>query len=357
MANYTMFDKLLEMVNNRRMKKIVVIGGGTGSSVVLAGLKKYDDLSITAIVNMTDDGGSNAVVRDELGLLPLSDLRKSILALADENYNDILRELFVYRFHNGNGLEGHTLGNLLMAASVDIVGSELGAIRNLEELFSVKGHVVPVTTDSVYLVAEYEDGVRIVGEHLIDEIKEDKRIMKFGLDKNAKINEEAKRAIEDADFLVIGPGDIYTSLLACIVVNGVAESIQRSRGKLIFISNLMTKKGQTRGMSHLDIVNVMEEYIGRKMDNVLINNGEIKKELIEKYIEDGENLINDDFKKEDKRILRKDIVANTEYVKDRGDTLKRSLVRHDPEKMGSILYQLFRGRILSLFLRMISRFY
>ena len=336
--------------------KVVVIGGGTGTSVVLSGLKKYSDLNLSVIVNMTDDGGSNAVVRDEFGILPLSDLRKSLIALADEDYNEILRELFVYRFHNGKGFKGHTLGNLLMLAAVDITGSEKKSIEILEELFNTKGKIIPVTIDDVKLVARYADGEEIVGEHLIDDINEDKKIESFGLDSSAKVTEEAKQAILNADWIVVGPGDTYTSILACIVVGGVAEAIQKSNTKLIFVSNLMTKIGQTRGLSHLGIVELIEEYIGRKMDYVLINNGDISQNLIDKYIKDGEEIIVDDMEL-DKRVIREDIVANTEYIKDKGDSLKRSLVRHDSKKLGKVLHKTFRGKLKGLLIAFISKYY
>jgi len=336
--------------------KIVVIGGGTGTSVVLSGLKRYSDLDLSVIVNMTDDGGSNAVVRDEFGILPLSDLRKSLIALADEHYNKILREIFIYRFHNGVGFKGHTLGNLLMLAVVDITGSEEKAIEILEELFNTKGKIIPVTTDDVRLVARYTDGGKVVGEHLIDEISEDKKIESFGLNSPAKITEEAEQAILNADYIVIGPGDIYTSVLACVVVNGVAEAIQRSHAKLIFVSNLMTKIGQTRGLSHLNIVELVEKYIGKRMNYILINNGDISQKLIDRYIEDGEEIIEDDMR-EDSRVVRKDIVANTEYVKEQGDNLKRSLVRHDSEKLGTALYEIFRGKLKRFLISFISKYY
>jgi len=336
--------------------KIVVIGGGTGTSVVLSGLKKYEDLDISVVVSMTDDGGSNAVVRDEFGILPLSDLRKSLIALADENYNDILRELFIYRFHNGKGFKGHTLGNLLMVAAVDVTGSEEKAVEILEELFHTRGKIIPVTTDDVRLVARYVDGKEIVGEHLIDEICEDKKIESFGLDSSARISKEAKKEILNADYIVIGPGDTYTSILACIVVNGVAEVIQKSSAKLIFVSNLMTKIGQTRGLSHLDVVSLVEEYVGRRMDNILINNGDISQDLINRYIEDGESVMVDDML-EDERVVRKDIVANTEHIRERGDVLKRSLVRHDPEKLSQALYEIFRGKLKRFLMSFISKFY
>jgi uncharacterized cofD-like protein len=165
--------------------KITVIGGGTGTSTVLEGLKKYKDLDISIIVGMMDDGGSNAVVRDEFGLLPFSDLRKSIIALSQENEGGILRDLFTYRFSEGEGLKGHTLGNLLMIAMTDITGSEIGAIETFKYLFSVGGDILPVTLDKVKLVAEYSNGKKVIGEHLIDEPEEDLYIKKFYLDGKA----------------------------------------------------------------------------------------------------------------------------------------------------------------------------
>jgi len=155
---------------------ITVIGGGTGSSTVLEGLKSKKDLSLKVIVGMMDDGGSNAVVRDEFGLLPLSDLRKSIIALSTENEDQILRNLFTYRFSQGDGLKGHTLGNLLMIAMTEITGSEVEAIEMFKYLFSVSGDIIPVTLDKVKLVAEYTNGMKIVGEHFIDEPEEDRKI-------------------------------------------------------------------------------------------------------------------------------------------------------------------------------------
>ena len=142
--------------------KITVIGGGTGSTTVLEGLKKKKDLDLNVIVGMMDDGGSNAVVRDEFGLLPLSDLRKSIIALSQENENQMLRNLFTYRFSQGNGLKGHTLGNLLMIAMTEITGSEVEAIEMFKYFFSVTGNIIPVTLDKVHLVAEYDDGSKVV---------------------------------------------------------------------------------------------------------------------------------------------------------------------------------------------------
>lgn len=335
---------------------IVVVGGGTGTSVILNGLKRYRSLDISVVVNMTDDGGSNAVVRDEFGVLPLSDLRKSLIALADENYNDILRQLFVYRFPEGNSLKGHTLGNLLMLGLVDITGSEIQTVKLLEELFHTKGRILPVTADDVRLVAKYSNGEVVRGEHLIDEVCEDKKIESFGLDNTARISGESHDAILNADYIVVGPGDLYTSLLACIVINGVPEAIEKSNAELIYIGNLMSKIGQTRDMTQSDIVGTIEEYMGRKFDTILLNNGKISDELLEQYREDGEKIISDDMEN-DSRVKRGDIVANSEYVKERGDNLKRSLVRHDSQKIADILYKEFAGPVKRIWMSLISTFY
>ncbi|MDD4381916.1 MAG: YvcK family protein [Candidatus Dojkabacteria bacterium] len=330
---------------------IVVIGGGTGSTVVLEGLKNYRDLNLSVIVSMMDDGGSNAVVRDEFGLLPLSDVRKSIIALSNSDDNEILRKLFTYRFSEGENIKGHTMGNLLMIAMTDIMGSEIEAIKMFENMFGVRGDVIPVTLDKTRLVAEYTDGTKIVGEHEIDEIKEDKKIKKFYLDSKASIYKEAKERILNADYIILGPGDLYTTVISNIIVEGVSDAIKKSRAKLVYITNLMSKIGQTRHRTQKEIIELLEENCKKKMDYVLINNGRIPEEAYKRYIADGENLIIDNVI-ENKRlqVIREDLVANDPIKKDKGDVLIRSLVRHDSKKLGKILYGIFNHSSLSRFL-------
>jgi uncharacterized cofD-like protein len=335
--------------------KITVIGGGTGTSTVLEGLKKYKDLDISIIVGMMDDGGSNAVVRDEFGLLPFSDLRKSIIALSGENEGDILRDLFTYRFAEGEGLKGHTLGNLLMIAMTDITGSEVGAIETFKYLFSVRGDILPVTLDKVRLVAEYSNGEQVVGEHFIDEPENDLRIKNFYLDSKATAYKGAVDAILNADYIVVGPGDLYTTTLANIVVEGIPQALQKTKAKIIFITNLMTKIGQTRGFTQRSMVELLEGYIGRRLDYILMNNGKIPQEAYKRYVEDGESLFKDDLGNNSGRtILREDLVANSLIKKQRGDTLVRSLVRHDPQKLGKHLYKIFRKGWRSVLFRLFS---
>ena len=333
---------------------ITVIGGGTGSTVVLEGLKKYKDLNLSVIVGMMDDGGSNATVRDEFGLLPLSDVRKSLLALSDSSNNEVWRKLFLYRFSEGNGFKGHTLGNLLMIAMTDILGSELEAIEMFKNLFNVRGEILPVTFDSVRLVAEYDDGSKVVGEHYIDEPSKNKNIVNFYLDSKADAFEGAIKSIRNADFIVLGPGDLYTTILPNILVTGIKEEIKKSNAKLVYVSNLMSKIGQTRGKTQKEIVEIMEKYIGRDLDYVLVNNGKIPEKAYLRYKKDGEDILKDDLKDGfGRKIVRSNLVAYGLVKKDKGDKLARSLVRHDKKKLALKLYTIFNEK-RNKFVRILS---
>jgi uncharacterized cofD-like protein len=324
--------------------KIAVIGGGTGSVVVLTGLKKYKDLELSVIVGMTDDGASNRIVRDEFGLLPLSDLRKSIIALADAG-NGTFRKLFTYRFEKGEGLKSHTLGNLMMMALADLTGSEQGAIEAASKVFNVQGKVIPVTFSDVRLEAKYDNGKVIKGEHLIDEPEEDSdaRITELYSEPKAVANDEAVTAIMEADYIIAGPGDLYTTTLCNIIVEGIPHAIQKSKGKYVFINNLMSKKGQTHWMKASDLVNEITKYSGREPDFVLSNSGKIPDDILKLYADKGEFPIEDDLGDGDGyQIIRKDIVSNDQISYEKGDVLVRSLIRHDAEELGQVLYNLFR---------------
>lgn len=323
--------------------KVTLIGGGTGTSNVLEGLKRYRDLDLSVIVGMMDDGGSNAVVRDEFGLLPLSDLRKSIIALSEENEGDILRSLFTYRFSQGNGLKGHTMGNLLMIAMTEITGSEVEAIEMFKYLFNVRGNILPVTLNKVQLAAVYSNGEKVVGEHLIDEPTKDVHIKKFYLKGKAHAFKGTVEKILKSDYIVIGPGDLYTTTLANILVEGIPKALQDTKAKLIFIPNLMSKMGQTRGMTLDSMLGIVQGYIGREFDYILVNSGKIPESAYKRYIEYGEHLFKEDIPKSSKsKVLKADLVANSVIKKDKGDDLMRSLIRHDPQKVSKELYKIFR---------------
>lgn len=322
------------------MKKVVVIGGGTGTVSVLNGIKEYyDQLEISVVVNMTDDGGSNAVVRDEFGILPLSDLRKSIIALADRG-NGMLRELFNYRFEEGDGLSGHTLGNLIMMGLTRITGSEVEAIKSASRLFNVRGEILPVTLDDVRLQAEYSDGSVVTGEHLIDEPEDfdtSLKITQLSVTPEAKAYDLVLQKIREADYIIVGPGDLYTSTLANLIVDGIPEELSKSKAKIIFISNLMTKLGQTHNMTHSDLANEVTRYCKRKPDIVLINSREIPDDIIEKYAKAHEFVIKDDLDDNKYKVIREDLIGDREITRAKGDKLKRSLVRHDSRKLAEVL--------------------
>src|SRR3989344_1853527 len=206
------------------MKRIVVIGGGTGTYTVLSAIKHIKDIDITAIVTSADSGGSTGVLRDHFGQLPVGDFRQCLVALADEgNGDNILRDLFQYRFSKGgSGLEGHNFGNLLIAVLRDILGSEEEAFRKASKILNVKGRVFPVTYDDIQLVAKYSDGSIGYGEAMIDEPPPthdgSMKIEQLWVQPKAKINKKAKEALEAAHYIILGPGDLYTSILANIVI-------------------------------------------------------------------------------------------------------------------------------------------
>jgi uncharacterized cofD-like protein len=327
------------------MKKIVVIGGGTGTFVVLSGLKKYP-LDLTAVVSMADSGGSSKIIRDEFGLLPPGDVRQCLVALTDYSSDftqKIIRQLFMYRFPQGPGTQGHTFGNLFIAALSKITGDQVEAIRQAGKLLHIKGRVLPVSLTRTNLVAKYEDGTIVREEHEIDEPKHNGRlhISKLSLQPRAVIFEKADKFIRDANLIVIGPGDLYTSLLANIVVRGVPDAIQKSRGKVVYVVNLMTKKGQTYNFTVKDHVCEMEKYLGRKIDVVIVNTGKFPSSILRKYEKEDEFPVNIDLDSlSGRNIIKKDFIAKEEVKKITGDVLRRSLIRHDPDKLARVLVKL-----------------
>jgi uncharacterized cofD-like protein len=322
-------------------RKVVVIGGGTGSSSVLNGLKTFPDLDLKVIVNMTDDGGSNRVIRDEFGLLPLSDIRKSIIALADNDKNELLRTIFTHRFSGKNGLSGHTLGNLFMMALSEKYGGEVNAVKELSRLLEIKGEVLPITTESVRLCATYSSGETVIGEHFIDESEniDNQKIEKLYLSPSAKAYGPAVDAILAADYVIIGPGDFYTTTLANLIIEGISDAIQRTSAKIIFITNLMTKKGETRWMKQKDFITELEKYVKRIPEIVLVNDGAFPKDIVKKYRQTGEHLLQNNFTENDELlVVQADLLNRDKIIIDKGDTLPRSYIRHDPSKLGYILY-------------------
>lgn len=331
------------MTEKKIKKKVVVVGGGTGTHALLKGLKRYADLlDITVIVTMADSGGSTGRLRDEFGQLPVGDARSALTALSAEvdEHDELLRELFLYRFKKGEGLVGHNFGNLLLTALTDILGSEVEAITTASRLLRVRGKVVPVTTDNVHLKAKYEDGVEIIGEHDIDEPKEGRnnnRIIELSVTPKASINPTAREALASADLVILGPGDLYTSIIANCVLDGFKEAISPAT-PVAYICNLMSKVGQTKNMHAKEHVEEIAKYLGRTPDHVLINSAPFDGELIEKYRADDEHPVLLDCDTDGICALHvEDFLASDVVVTKAGDTVRRSLIRHDGEKLASYI--------------------
>ena len=318
----------------------MVIGGGTGTFTVLSGLKKYP-LDLTAIVTISDSGGSTGKLKDEFGYLPVGDSRMALVALAEsDDENEVLRRLFLYRFDKGDGLRGHNFGNLFLVALSEVFGSQVKAMEYASKVLRVRGKVLPISNESGDLIAEYEGGEIMVGETHVDEpsSRHDgrKRIEKLWLQPEVGIAPEAKRAIQEADLVVLGPGDLYTSLVANLAVKGVPETIQKSKAKVVYVVNLIAKFGQTFGFTASDHVEELQKYLGKYPDVVLMNNRKLPKAILKKYALEKGFPVKDDLRKKNNlpfAVVRVDLLGSEEIKKRSGDVLRRSLIRHDSAKL------------------------
>lgn len=260
------------MKHTQKQKKIVVIGGGTGVFTVLSGLRDLP-YELTAVVSMADDGGSTGRLREEFGMLPPGDIRRALVALSHTD-NKMLAELFSYRFDKGNGLAGHNFGNLMIAALERITGSFEDAVSETGKILGVQGRVLPVTTVKTSLRVELEDGRIVKGEGNIDVPKHDGnlKIIRTWLAPKARINPVAREAVLAADAVIIGPGDLYTSLVPNLLVNGMVAALKKTEAKVIYVVNLMTKFGETNGFNAADFAKVIESYVGiGTVDYCLVN--------------------------------------------------------------------------------------
>ena len=328
-----------------KKKKVVVIGGGTGAYTVLSGLRKYP-LELSVIITMMDSGGSNRVIRDEFGLLPTSDIRQCMVALASDKSHELLRKLFTYRYSVGTGISGMTFGNLFMAALTDIFGSQEQAIQKTCEMLDVQGQILPVTYDSVELLARYDNGKQILGEHYIDEPDDEQgkhKIVELEVIPEARVNPKALKAIKEADLIILGPGDLYTSIICNLVVDGVAHATTTSKAKKVFIMNLMTKFGQTFGFYASDHIQTLETYLGKGViDYCLVNKvNHYSKSVLERYKEEKAFVVKDDLGNPSAiKVIRRKLSSKKVFVKPGSDKLKRSLIRHDQTKLARAIVSL-----------------
>lgn len=253
-----------------RVPRVVIIGGGTGLFTALSGLRRYN-LHLSAVVSMADSGGSSGRLRDEFGFLPAGDVRRCLVALAADDATGLLmRQLFEYRFDRGEGLAGHNFGNLFLTALTDLSGGMDTAILEASRILRIRGQVLPVTLTDTHLFARLQDGTTIAGEGAIDTRHEDLPILDVYLDPPAEATQAACEAILAADMIVIGPGDLYTSIVPNLLVGGIREAIATSRARTVYVCNVMTKHGETDSYSASDFLRVITHYLGDDMLDIAL---------------------------------------------------------------------------------------
>ena len=311
--------------------KIVVIGGGTGLSTMLRGLKNYTS-NITAIVTVGDDGGGSGVLREDLGILPPGDIRNCILALA--RTEPLMEELLQYRFKDGR-LKNQNFGNLFLAAMDGISDNFEDAVQKMSSVLAVKGKVLPVTLEDMVLEAELENGNRVRGESIIGEevIEQDSRIKKLKIfPEDAKALDDAISAIEDADAIVLGPGSLYTSILPNLLVKDITRSIKKSKALKLYICNIMTQPGETQKFSVSDHIKVIFDHCGRDIiDCVIANEESIHPDLRDKYYAEGSDIVNLDIEELEK--------LGVDVVKDDLTETQKTYVRHNAQKLAKIIIE------------------
>lgn len=325
----------MSRAKEERIPRIVVMGGGTGLSVMLRGLKEKP-LDITAIVTVADDGGSSGILRNELQMPPPGDIRNVLTALAD--VEPLLSDMLTYRFAAGSGLAGHSLGNLILAAITDISGDFVTAVRELSRVFAVRGRVLPAAGQAVVLNAEMEDGTIVTGESKIPEARgKIKRI--FLEPREVEALPEAVEALRDADAILIGPGSLYTSIIPNLLVPKLAEAIIENDDAIkIFVCNVMTQPGETDDYTVSDHLQALYDHVGQHLiDYVIVNDGEIPTQVQDFYAEKGAKPVQVDW----------DVVTGRGY-KVIADTLVlfRRYLRHDADKLSHHIYQLVHNWIL-----------
>ncbi|AGC68404.1 hypothetical protein Cst_c14130 [Thermoclostridium stercorarium subsp. stercorarium DSM 8532] len=316
---------------------VAVIGGGTGISTLLRGLKQFT-ANISAIITVADDGGGSGMLRRDLGMLPPGDIRNCILALADTEPQ--MEKLLQYRFQEGD-LKGQSFGNLFLAAMTGISESFEAAVRNMSEVLAVTGRVLPVTSENINLIAELEDGAVIQGESKIGEHHtfHPGRIKRVYLDKNnVKPLESTLEALDEAEIIVLGPGSLYTSIIPNLLVDHVVERIVKSNAIKIYVSNIMTQPGETEGYTVSDHIDAIYRHSGCEgfIDYCIVNTGRIPDEIYRRYVKEGASVVKLDAGKVRKmgiKVVERDLVQ-----------INKGYVRHDPVKLAKAVLDIYENK-------------
>ena len=314
-----------------RGPKIVTVGGGTGLSVILHGLKEYTN-NITAIVTVADNGGSSGRLREQFGVLPPGDIRNCLVALADAE--PLMRDLFQFRFDKDSEFQGHNFGNLFITAMTSLTGDFEVAIKESSKILAIRGQVVPSTLDNVALVAEYQDGSRTEGEAQIP--KKNALIKKVYLKpQDTKPTQEALRAIQDADVIIFGPGSLYTSIIPNLLVRGIPEAVAGSPALKIYVCNVMTQAGETDGYSAFDHIQAIVKHTNsRIIDCCIVNMAKIPRILLGKYEQEKSFPVLADSQRIRElgyRVVEENVISAEDFV------------RHDAKKLSNLIINVLEG--------------
>ncbi len=316
-------------------KKVVVLGGGTGSSTLLRGLKDFP-VDLTAIVSVCDDGSSTGVLREEFNIPAVGDIRRVLIALSETE--PLVMDLFNYRFHTTSDLDGHTVGNLLLTASSEITGNLSDGIEALSKIFNLKGKVVPLTEDNVVLMGEMADGTIVEGEHHITQTKGS--VKRVFYKERPVPTQAAINALLEADLILLSMGSLFTSIIPNLICDEIREAIDRSKAKVMYVCNMVTQPGETENFKVSDHVRMLNGYLGtHKIDVVVANDGEIDAQMAKRYesLEQKDPVLLD---RKETCLLVEQIISG-DYV-----TVRNNLLRHDVLKLGLHIfgYLLEHGR-------------
>jgi len=322
--------ELIDIIYEKRFlskgPKIVAIGGGTGLSTILEGLKEYTS-NITAIVAVADEGGSSGRLREEFGMLPPGDIRNCLVSLAEAP--QLMRDLFQYRFEGGEGIKGHSFGNLFITAMTQVTGSFKDAVKESSIVLAIRGRVLPSSLEKIRLEAEYSDGTAKVGEDKIPD--EGKSIERINLiPKDAKPNPEVLEAIREAEIIIFGPGSLFTSIIPNLLIDGVAEEIISRNVMKIYLCNVMTQHGETDGFTAFDHLEMIINHTQKNIINCcLVNSGRLKYSLLVNYAKERSFPVIFDrerFKKNGIDIFEANVVSKSNYLRHDSQRLAREII-------------------------------
>lgn len=321
------------------MKKITVMGGGTGTFVVLSGLKQHD-VDLGVIVNMMDSGGSTGRLRVQLGVLPPGDIRQCFVALSEAP--DLWRRLFLYRFDGGD-FAGHNFGNIFLSTLEKVSKNYDEVLDTASFVLKTKGKVLPVTHEKTHLCVEYANGTVVKGEADIDsDLHEQNTIKRAFLEPLVAAYPQSLQRIAESDMIVIGPGDLYTSIIPLFLVDGMKQALQETKAKIVYVVNLMTKSGQTNNYTAKDHIRDIEKYLGRAVDTIIMHKGELNEEIVNWYESHNEHTVIDDLK-DDSRVVRANIADNMPVVQNKADKIAayaRSILRHESSRLANTIMTL-----------------